>query len=99
MQVELDENMVLHIRKKAAEKAEEQLYRAIMATFNIQQLALEIKNLACDKLAKELADRYSKDAKLQSTVERALQSAEGRINVRLYKMLEEGITIKFKELK
>ena len=96
MQVELDAGLVAHIQKKAAEKAEQELFKQIMAKFDINQLASEVKNLAAKKLADNLAERYAKNAQLQETVNRSVQSAEARINTQIAKLLEGGIKISLK---
>ena len=97
MQIELDQTMVAHIQKKAREKAELIIINKIVDAIDTKQAAAEVKNKAVSLLVGKLSGKVLDSIKDSELIQKAVQSAEGRINKALNDMLTSGITVKFKE--
>ena len=94
MKVELTEAQVAAVVASAKAEVKTRLVDAVMACFNIQQLAAEIKNEAVKQAAQQIAKRVEEKYNTSGVIERALQSAEDRVNGKIAKILENGIKIK-----
>jgi hypothetical protein len=94
MQIELDNET----KAAVIQQAKKQLLDALIAQFNVPQIAAEIRNAAVKDVAAMIASNIKSDKRIDEAVHRAIQSAEGRMHGRIKKAMEGGIKISFPSL-
>ena len=93
MEIKVNEEM----RREIVEQATGQLLRQLMAEFNVRQIAAEVKNAVIQKAAKDLSQRFGATYQLNEVVDKAVKSAESRVQQKVTELLAKGVTIKFTE--
>lgn len=76
-------------------RAMQELLKQVVANLHPGQIAAEIRNEAVKKAVAEISDKVFREKDIQATLQTAVNSAENRLNARLHKMLEKGVTVKF----
>jgi replicative DNA helicase len=96
--IELSPAQLENIQKQVMAEVKAKLLADVFASFNIKQLAGEVKNAvireASAKIAGDIRDKYRES----EIIHRALQTAESRVYNEINTKLKGGILVSFKEI-
>jgi hypothetical protein len=94
MNIELDEETVQRLRKKAEETVLAEMVATLRQQVSYGQMVGEVRNKAVAMAASTLAERVA-NTLTDKVFDRAMQSVQGRVNTRIHELLKNGILVRF----
>lgn len=97
MNINFDDGEIEEIKGRIADRLVNETVAALApqlrAQFSMAQMKAEIRNRLIDQAAGKVAEKVNTVLKDSDVIDRALSSAERRINDRIHKALTDGIRI------
>lgn len=103
MHIEITEQEYEELKKRAIKRAEDRIFYELTTKLDVlsdhELSAKSIKNSAASMLANKMLERVEKAIDDSDVINKALDSAERRMNKRVHDLLSSGLKISFADEK